>query len=141
MFAPSDSGGMLSIQDSRSKTESPTRSRGVRMLPSETSAGQSAAVSVTETQPKNADAMSIILDYSDSSEKAALRERSAIMDSIEFSNSYPTNDRMKLGVCSLEVGINLVAESLGVDVAGDDYRANLNSLLKQFICSIQGVDR
>ena len=106
------------------------------MLPSETSTGQSTAASVTEAQPKNADAMSTILGYIDSSDRSVLRERSAIMDGIEFSNIYPTKDRLKLGVCSLEVGVNLIAESLGVDPTDDQYRVNMNAILKDLIDQI-----
>ena len=106
------------------------------MLPSEAAKEQSIVASVPEVQPKNADPMSTILEYIDSSDRSVLKERSAIMDGIEFSKAYPTNDRMKLGVCNLEVGINLIAETLGIDVTGDEYRKEIDDILKDMVLFI-----
>ena len=103
------------------------------MLPSEAAKEQSITASVHEVQPKNADPMSTILEYIDSSDRSVLKERSAIMDGIEFSNSYPTKDRMKIGICSLEVGLNLISESLGINLVGEDYRSNMNDILHVFV--------
>ena len=109
------------------------------MLPSEAAKEQSIAASVPEVQPKNADPMSTILEYIDSSDRSVLKERSAIMDGIEFSNSYPTKDRMNIGVASLEVGINLIAESLGIDPIGDCYREDMNHVLQEFTKTIANL--
>ena len=86
------------------------------------------------------------MDYIRSVDKKVLKERSEIMDQIEFSGAYPTKDRMKIAVSCLEVGINLIAESLGISVTGEDYRNDINCLLKDLIgCieshSIEGVER
>ena len=106
------------------------------MLPSEAAKEQSITASVPEVQPKNADPMSTILDYIDSSDRSVLEERSEIMDAIEFSKGYPTKDRMKLGVCCLEVGLNLLSEELGVAIFDEDYRKEVNDALRIVLHSL-----
>ncbi len=111
------------------------------MLPSESIKTQSSVSSIPEAQSMNADSKDRVLEYIDSDDRSILKERSAIMDAIEFSNAYPTKDRMKLGISALEVGVNLIAETLDVSICGDDYRSDLNVLLMKFITLIESDHR
>ena len=106
------------------------------MLPSANINDESSACPVTAIKPVNADPKDRILQYIDSCDRSVLEERSEIMDAIEFSKGYPTKDRMKLGVCCLEVGLNLLSEELGVAIFDEDYRKEVNDALKTVLQSL-----